>query len=343
MNEKHHPLTLAEILDRTAYIYRSRFLVFFGIGVIPAGTVLVFFAGFVLLFAWIGSSDSSKFAFTAGNILAWLFVGLIGLLAIPACLGAAALGWAAISQAAAQAYLGEKFSIRDAYRCGWKHRWRYVWLYSLVVLLVAVAPIAVFAIGAPVADALILFGGRAGIGAADAVVGGAMFLLLAVLAVYAVWMLLRLCLAFPACVVEQFTAWKALRRSAALSEGTKGRMILLYLLGVALSWLLALGSLVPIGILLALIPGVNDPQHAQTLGMVLMFTWYGLWFLVQALTKPIYGIALTLFYFDQRIRMEGFDIEWMMQQAGMIVAHPTTPEAVPPAAADPLVPGVSQS
>jgi hypothetical protein len=343
MNEKHHPLTLAEILDRTAYIYRSRFLVFFGIGVIPAGTVLVFFAGFVLFFAWIGSSDSSKLALTAGNILACFFVGLIGLLAIPVCLGAAALGWVAISRAAAQAYLGEKFGIRDAYRYGWKHHWRYVWLYSLVVLLVAVAPIAVFALGAPVADALILLGGRTGIGAANGIIGGAMFLLFAALAVYAVWMLLRLCLAFPACVVEQSTAWKALKRSAALSKGTKGRMILLYLLGAALSWLLALGFLVPMGILLAMIPGINDPQHAQTLGMVLMFTWYGLLFLVQALTKPVYGIALTLFYFDQRIRMEGFDIEWMMQQAGMIVALPTTLEAVPPTAPDPLVPGVSQS
>ncbi len=47
-----------------------------------------------------------------------------------------------------------------------------------------------------------------------------------------------------------------------------------------------------------------------------MFTWYGLWFAVQALTKPVYGIAL-IFYFDKRIRKEGFDIEWMMQPAGM--------------------------
>lgn len=343
MNEKQHPLTLAEILDRTAYIYRSRFLVFFGIAVIPAGTVLVFFAGLVVFFAWFGSSDSSKVAVTAGNILAWSFVGLIGLLAVPVCLGSVALGWAAISNAAAQAFLGEKFSIRDAYRCGWKHRWRYVWLYLLLVILVAVAPIVVFAIGVPLTDALIFLGVRAGIGAANSVIGGAMFLLFAALVVYAVWMLLRLCLAFPACVVEQTTAWKAIKRSTALSKGTKGRMILLYLLGAALSWLLALGFLVPIGILLALVPGVNDPQHARTLGMALMFIWYGLSFLVQALTKPVYGIALTLFYFDQRIRMEGFDIEWMMQQAGMIVALPSAQEAAPPTAADPLVPGVSQS
>jgi len=41
-------------------------------------------------------------------------------------------------------------------------------------------------------------------------------------------------------------------------------------------------------------------------------------------------IARTLIYYDQRIRLEGFDIEWMMEAAGMnasvrLPAH--TPEA----------------
>ncbi len=55
MNEQLHPLTLGEILDRTAQLYRSRFLVYFGIGVIPAGTVLVFAAAIFVFFAWVGS------------------------------------------------------------------------------------------------------------------------------------------------------------------------------------------------------------------------------------------------------------------------------------------------
>ena len=54
MNEPLHPLTLAEILDRTAQIYRSRFLVFFGIGAIPAGTVFVFAAGVFAFMPWMG-------------------------------------------------------------------------------------------------------------------------------------------------------------------------------------------------------------------------------------------------------------------------------------------------
>jgi hypothetical protein len=37
-------------------------------------------------------------------------------------------------------------------------------------------------------------------------------------------------------------------------------------------------------------------------------------------------IASVLFYYDQRIRKEGFDIEWMMQRAGL---------AQPPSAGSP--------
>jgi hypothetical protein len=33
----------------------------------------------------------------------------------------------------------------------------------------------------------------------------------------------------------------------------------------------------------------------------------------------VYGIALMLFYYDQRIRQEAFDIEWMMLKAGLVV------------------------
>jgi hypothetical protein len=36
---------------------------------------------------------------------------------------------------------------------------------------------------------------------------------------------------------------------------------------------------------------------------------------------PIFPIALTLFYYDQRIRKEGFDIERMMDAAGLNAAE----------------------
>ncbi|MGH9519386.1 MAG: hypothetical protein ACRD2D_07035, partial [Terriglobales bacterium] len=68
---------------------------------------------------------------------------------------------------------------------------------------------------------------------------------------------------------------------------------------------------------ISLLPGLQIAKHADARGTVLMVVFYGLFFVVKALLTPVYGIALTLFYFDQRIRKEGFDIEWMMKDAGM--------------------------
>lgn len=100
MNEPLHPLTLAEILDRTAQLYRSRFLVFMGIGAIPAGTVFVFAAGVFAFFTWMGSN--ARHGAEIADVLVWAFLTLLLVLAIPACLGASALGDAAMSDAAAR-------------------------------------------------------------------------------------------------------------------------------------------------------------------------------------------------------------------------------------------------
>jgi hypothetical protein len=50
--------------------------------------------------------------------------------------------------------------------------------------------------------------------------------------------------------------------------------------------------------------------------------------LVSNFIGPVFPIALTLIYYDQRIRREGFDIEWMMNAAGM-TARVTAPAAAP--------------
>jgi len=60
------------------------------------------------------------------------------------------------------------------------------------------------------------------------------------------------------------------------------------------------------------------------MGMAMVFLVYGSSFAVQAFTKPVYAIALMLFYYDQRIRKEGFDIEWMMARAGLMPGEAAT-------------------
>jgi hypothetical protein len=93
-----------------------------------------------------------------------------------------------------------------------------------------------------------------------------------------------------------------------------------------------MGITLPLTIILSLMLGTGNPQHQQAVGIAIILISYGAGFAVQALVRPVYGIALMLFYYDQRIRQEGFDIEWMMQQAGMVVAPPVALQAEPSAA-----------
>ena len=324
MNEQLHPLTLPEILDRTAQLYRARFLIFLGIGMIPAGTVFVFAAGIFAFIAWMGAN--ARTGGSTADVLVWVFLGLMLILVLPVGLAASALGAAAMSDASARMFLGETITIRNAYRTAWQRGWRYMWLYALQALVIGGAPAAVF-LAALIGMGLSgLIGGTPG--PESPLVGWLSLLLFLVLALFALWMLLRLCLAFPACVVEQATAWNALKRGIRLSHGTRGRILVLYLLGIVLNQVLVVGVMIPAVIVLALVPGLQGPAHAQTAGMIMLFVTWGAYFAVRAVTKPIYGIALTLFYFDQRIRKEGFDIEWMMQQAGWMIAPTPTPAPV---------------
>ena len=315
MNEPLHPLTLAEILDRTAQLYRSRFLVFLGIGTIPAGTVFVFAAAGFAFFLWMGLHE--EHGGTVADSFVWMFLVALVVLAIPACLVASAVGEAAMSEAAARLFLGETITIRSAYKATWKRGWRYIGLYLMQVLVIAGIPsVAFFAL------MFAMIAGRVrGVAANDnsPAFAGFLFLLLLVLGAFAVWMLLRLCLAFPASVVEQAKAWNALKRGVMLSHGTRARIFLLFVLGVLLGQILVWCFTFPVLIAIALLPGLQGQAHAQTVGVVASFVTYSAYFAVKALTKPVYGIGLTVFYFDQRIRKEGFDIEWMMQQAGMMV------------------------
>jgi hypothetical protein len=51
-------------------------------------------------------------------------------------------------------------------------------------------------------------------------------------------------------------------------------------------------------------------------------TVYLLYAVVSAFVSPIYSIAITLIYYDQRIRQEGYDIERMMEAAGLVAPGP---------------------
>ncbi len=340
MIEALRPSTLGEILDRTVNLYRTHFLVFVGIAALPAGVVLVSAAIAFLFFAWLGTEGQTAGPALIGT-LSILFLAASALILLPLCAAATGLGTAALNQAATCAFVGEKITIRDAYKSTWKRGWQYIWLFVQQTALVVIAPavaggLLIFILGLLQLLAVKSTG-------ASILVGLLVFAILGAMAGYALWMLLSLCLGFPACVVESSRAWAAVKRSFSLSKGTRARMLVLYVLGAVLGWILSLLLTVPVLAAAAIIPGMDSPKHAQAIGTLMFFAVYGSWFAVQAFTKPVYAIALLLFYYDQRIRKEAFDIEWLMRRAGMVEAPAVQPEAAPWMPAAPASPPLTES
>jgi hypothetical protein len=126
-------------------------------------------------------------------------------------------------------------------------------------------------------------------------------------------------------VVENLKARKAIRRSVELSKGARGRIFMLAMLVFIIEIILVVISQFFIFFLAFLHKGQLGPAALAISQVIGFFT--------NAFLGPIYATGLTLFYYDQRVRKEGYDIEWMMQAAGLTVPAPAT--EVPAADATP--------
>jgi hypothetical protein len=105
--------------------------------------------------------------------------------------------------------------------------------------------------------------------------------------------------------------------------------------------------LIPITILLTVIfsKGMSAPSPPPMFLILFETANLSVSFLVRAFVTPIYSIALLLFYYDQRTRNEGYDIEQLMAKAGWTEIPPPAPPPVfvpvqpppPPPAHTPVV------
>lgn len=316
------PLSLGEILDRTAELYRTNFLLLAGISSVYAGVLLVI--GLVQV--------GAQHAFATRNVSTGLIVGSVVGIVLMFLVGlvCGGLAVAANTRAVGWLYLGERASISAAYGAVLPRTGRYVWLLT-IIYFVAWFPCVLIYAGYAVlmlhyvraSGMLNPHGGKPLDPNTALMLGGAtvlFVLLVVVFGIYGILMSLRYSLAVPACTVENLQARAAIKRSVGLSKGSRGRIFMLGLLTI----------IIQIG-LAALSQGffiVAGIRHKGMLPLWMSVLQQLLAFLTNTFVGPIYATGFTLFYFDQRIRKEGFDIEHMMTAAGMTAA-PTTAQ-VPP-------------
>jgi hypothetical protein len=326
MQTNLRPMSLGEILDRTAQLYRTNFVLFAGIAGIYSGVLLVLNLG------QIGMQHLLLHLHMAKQ-LPWFTLGFLVLI-LPLMFIFAGAAVAANNRAVAWVNLGQPATIRGAYAGTLPRLGRYLWLMTIVAFLIYIPfiflfigyfvflfayarPHALFAAGGANANpqAMIVF----------LLVSAAFGVLALGAMIYAVIMALRYSLAIPASVIEDLKARRAIRRSIELSKGSRGRIFVLLLL----IFVIELG-LVTITQLFFVVAMFAAAKHRAEIPVWMQIAQQIVGFLTNTFIGPMYATGLTLFYYDQRVRKEGFDIEWMMGAAGMTAPVPAA--GTPPVA-----------
>jgi uncharacterized membrane protein len=266
------PLSLGELLDRTFTLYRGHFLLFVGISAIPRV--------FVLLIQLVQTMVSpARGIFQAPNPnLADQFPG---------------------------------FSMTGI---------AYAALFFFAVIIVSVLA-SMLSQGATVIAVSELYLGRTTtLGGAFRGVWGKLGIIFGVavlsgLAVFAgcilliipgIYIALRLAVGVQVAVLEDIGPGSALSRSFTLTKENAGRVFLIFVLYAFLLY----GAIALLGVpfIVGTVLTKNNPDMVR---MFTMLTQVGS-FIAEVLAIPFVTIAMSLFYYDMRVRKEGFDLQMMM-------------------------------
>jgi hypothetical protein len=292
------PLRLGEILDRIFQLYRARFALFLGIAGISTILELLWNLINMAEVRWmIRHQLARQWATTVSTIPAWAIL-----------FATAALCLAATNRAVAAIYDGDPTSIIKAFaalRSSWL---RYIWVNTLA-FFVAWGSIIVVVLVAVVATVLAARARSLGQANAITLVYGATGLLILFALPLCLWLTVRYSLAVPACIEEKLGALRSLKRSVFLTRDTKGRILVLLLIVMAAQGTIVSAFMMPIFALMV-------RSHGQASPGITAYT-VAVSALSSALIKPIYSIGLTLFYYDARVRKEGFDVERMLERSSM--------------------------
>ena len=121
-------------------------------------------------------------------------------------------------------------------------------------------------------------------------------------------LMLRYAVAVPASMLEDLGVQQSLDRSTHLTEGSRGRVFVVYFLVWILTVMLAMT-----GGVVATLVGLQAGRSLGSQGLILQHV---ITFVANSLVFPLLYIALSLVYYDQRVRKEAFDIEHMMTMFG---------------------------
>ena len=293
------PLSISELLDRAFSLYRNHFVAFAGITMFPQLPVLALRLGNSAL---IISRHAVPRPLAILIILAGNFLAL-------------GVSHAATVMAVSDVHLDRKASMGSAYAAAWKSLPRVIWISLVVTVL---APVCIGVLGAVAAGWVLIPMSVGRLGALPVASGIVIFTGVG-LASY--WWVAR-ALVVPVTVLEGTGLIDSMVRSQVLTDGRRRQIFVICLLVVVLT-----GAITGLFQSPAYAAGGLHWTRGRLItshwGVVILSTGA---FAGTSLAGPLLTIALTLVYYDGRVRKEAFDLELMLQTL--------------PNAADPIVSNV---
>jgi len=279
------PLSTSELLDRTFHLYRNHFWVFTGISAIPQLFILPLTLGGAAM-TMRQNQTWSIIMTVAGYLLFYLAIFI---------------SQAPTVVAVSNAQLQKPIGIGSSYSGAGRSFLRVVWIVFLLGLISG----AIFGGGGSLISLAI-----AAIAAVSptAVSVTAGLLLTVVPGYFALRWMLGWSLAIPVTVIEGGWFLSSFRRSLKLSKGDRWRIFVIYFLMGLLSFVLAfiIEFLLMLGIAFL---RIRNPHTFQALMQAI---WAVCIFVSTSLVGGLAMIALSLVYYDQRVRKEAFDLQLMM-------------------------------
>ena len=307
------PMTFGQILDRIFRLTRAHLKLFLSVALIPSAALLLMI-GLLELAIWIPiirhlpnapSPEIMRDAFAPQFIIpviAFFFVLNAAIFSVYLAAG---------SYAAIEANAGHRVTFLEAYGHTWQHAGRHFWLMVLMYLYAAL-PALVLELVVMLGAGLLAQGSLKASPELVVLIPFAVLFYIAAM-VYAIWMGLRLSLAFPACVAENLAARPAITRSFQLTRDGKGRIFLVMLVIYAalcagmMVFELVVMLLVGIGIFAAIALNVHIAAPWSYIGAGLFGIFAIAFFLLfTALTWSVMTTALAVLYHDQRLRIDGW-------------------------------------
>jgi hypothetical protein len=319
------PMSIGDMFDAAFRLYRRHFITF--VGIVALLQVPMAIVQFVLQFvvARDATLDILRFSerlssFRGGplitpNSIPWqsflVFYAITLGIAVIQGLIVQSLLTGALANAIARSYLGQPVSILSAYRLGWR-RYLALVVSSFLLFLIALLILALF-MGCSVGG-MVAFASTARSQRSALMVGvlGSVVVIVAILLFVPVvlFFFIRFILSTQAIVLEGRGPLSGLGRSWRLIGKSFWRALLVFVLVLVLSLLISGLPTYLASFVAGLVGGARGAENvlrnqavgalASQLGLI-----FGL---------PLLFSIYTLFYYDLRIRKEGYDLELMAQQ-----------------------------